>query len=49
MSTADTAFATAFPAALRQQRPGDGAPAAARMREELLRRVRLPRHDRGPA
>lgn len=33
----------------RQQRPGDWAPVVARVREELLRRVRLPRHDRGPA
>ncbi|WP_109050264.1 tetratricopeptide repeat protein [Azospirillum sp. TSA6c] len=33
----------------RQQRPGDWAPVVARMREELLRAVRLPRHHRGPA
>ncbi|WP_376965792.1 tetratricopeptide repeat-containing glycosyltransferase family protein [Azospirillum sp. A26] len=33
----------------RQQRPGDWALVVARVREELLRAVRLPRHDRGPA
>lgn len=33
----------------RQQRPGDWAPVVARVREELLRRVRLTRHDRDPA
>ena len=33
----------------RQQRSGDWAPVVARVREELLRWVRLPRHDRGPA
>lgn len=33
----------------RQQHPGDWAPVVGRVREELLRRVRLPRHDRGPA
>ncbi|WP_042701056.1 glycosyltransferase family 9 protein [Azospirillum sp. B506] len=33
----------------RQQRPGDWAPVVARVREELLRAVRFPRHDRGPA
>ncbi|QCG91424.1 tetratricopeptide repeat-containing glycosyltransferase family protein [Azospirillum sp. TSH100] len=33
----------------RQQRPGDWAPVVARVREELLRQVRLPRHDRGTA
>lgn len=33
----------------RQQCPGDWAPVVARVREELLRRVRLARRDRGPA
>ncbi|WP_109451306.1 tetratricopeptide repeat-containing glycosyltransferase family protein [Azospirillum sp. TSH64] len=33
----------------RQQRPGDWAPVVARVREELLRAARLPRHHRGPA
>ncbi|KAA0596453.1 Tfp pilus assembly protein PilF [Azospirillum lipoferum] len=33
----------------RQQQPGDWAPVVARVREELLHTVRLPRHDRGQA